>query len=149
MGGLLKNTTIKWVNRRSARKSQESRKRQFIPLLAHFFCILMLVLPPTESSYFRPPIPNMYKSAPSKVRWKPARKVYLFSSSQRSTLVPRFSATVAHSPGINVEGLALQAALCFERATSEAINKVTTKVTTPMMSATMNVFVSKPWLNIE
>jgi hypothetical protein len=47
------------------------------------------------------------------------------------------------------EGLALQAALCFDRAISEAINQVTKKTMTPMMSATMNVFVSKPWLNIE
>src|SRR5260370_4113921 len=56
MGGLLKILTIKWVSKRSVGKSQQSRKRQLIPPIRTFFCILMPVLPPTELSNFRPPI---------------------------------------------------------------------------------------------
>src|SRR5712692_9658284 len=40
MGGLLKNVTIKWVSKRSVRKSQQSQKRQFVPLLVHFSAYL-------------------------------------------------------------------------------------------------------------
>ncbi|HEY7127507.1 MAG TPA: hypothetical protein VH540_26505 [Ktedonobacterales bacterium] len=58
--------------------------------------------------------------------------------------VIRVNAGQSHNPETYHEGLTIQAALCFDRAISEAINKVTTKVIIPMTSATMNVFVSKP-----
>lgn len=53
------------------------------------------------------------------------------------------------NPGMSHEKLALQAALCFDRAICEAINQDTTKAMTPRMSAVMNVVVSKPLVNIE
>jgi DNA-binding NarL/FixJ family response regulator len=49
-----------------------------------------------------------------------------------------------HDPGSDGEGLASQAARCFDREISEAINQETKKVIAPIMSAIMNTFVSKP-----